>query len=221
MSLTLNMVGAGGSAELPGIYVEYPEGSVCTCSKGSKTYTAKDTSGYWLFAGLEVGTWTLTISDPTGTYEDNSTTVIITNVREVVSIELYYGVYFFKEGEGPSSGWYKRYTSGSANYHIGNNYLESVSNGGCAIVSKNGVNLKEVNLIKVECMVQNSAGGKFYLTSGASDPTNVLAGAYTKTYGVREVIELDVSGYPGTAYGFDIEAITNGGSFKVYNIKFY
>lgn len=89
MSLVFNMVGGGGgSAELPAIYATYPEGSVCTCSKDGKTYTAKDTSGYWLFAGLEVGTWTLTISDPSGTYEGSSATVIITDANEIVNTTL-------------------------------------------------------------------------------------------------------------------------------------
>lgn len=83
-----NLGGGSGSGKLPAIYATYPEGAVCTCNNGSKTYTAKDTSGYWLFAGLEVGTWTLTISDPTGTYEDRTATAIITDATAIVNAEL-------------------------------------------------------------------------------------------------------------------------------------
>lgn len=41
------------------IGVTYPEGSVCTCSNGSVTLTAKDTTGKALFVIPSAGTWTV------------------------------------------------------------------------------------------------------------------------------------------------------------------
>lgn len=122
----------GGSAELPAIYVTYPEGSICTCSKGSKTYTAKDTSGYWLFAGLAVGTWTVTISDPTGTYEDRSATATITVPEEVVNVSLSYRLYLYQSGNqytDITGGFAKGYSAGVAptiTFNATNIYMRGV-----------------------------------------------------------------------------------------------
>ncbi len=112
MSLVFNMVGgAGGSAELPAIYVTYPEGSVCTCSNGGKTYTAKDASGYWLFAGLDIGTWTVTATDPSGENDPESQTVEITREGQIVNVELSYVLWLYKNGNeyvDLTGGWQSR-----------------------------------------------------------------------------------------------------------------
>lgn len=52
--------GGGGTGKLfAAIGVTYPAGSVCTCTMGSKTLTAKDTSGQALFAIPSAGDWTV------------------------------------------------------------------------------------------------------------------------------------------------------------------
>ena len=54
---------AGGAGELRSVIaVTYPEGSVCTCSNGTKTLKAKDTSGKALF-NVTVGEWTVSCTD--------------------------------------------------------------------------------------------------------------------------------------------------------------
>lgn len=82
--------GVGSSAKLPAIYVQYPEGSICTCTNGEKTYTAKDTTGFWLFAGLSIGTWTVTTTAPTGENRPVSETVEITTEGQILSVKLSY-----------------------------------------------------------------------------------------------------------------------------------
>lgn len=58
--------GGGGIGKLfAAIGVEYPAGSECSCSNGTKTLKAKDTSGKWVFAIPEAGTWTVTSTDGT------------------------------------------------------------------------------------------------------------------------------------------------------------
>ena len=47
------------------INVEYPEGAICTCSKGETVLTAPDTSGAATFIVYEPGTWTVDIVDRT------------------------------------------------------------------------------------------------------------------------------------------------------------
>lgn len=53
------------------ISVTYPVGSVCTCTKGTKTFTAKDTSGSYLFLIPEAGTWTVSCTYGTWTKSAN------------------------------------------------------------------------------------------------------------------------------------------------------
>lgn len=55
-------IGGGGKA-LGAISVTYPEGSTCTCSNGTKTLRAKDTTGNALFLLPEVGAWNVLITD--------------------------------------------------------------------------------------------------------------------------------------------------------------
>ena len=42
------------------IGVTYPAGSVCTCADGTRTLTARDTSGKAVFVIPSAGTWTVT-----------------------------------------------------------------------------------------------------------------------------------------------------------------
>ena len=78
-----NVAGAGLRAV---IAVAYPEGSICTCSNGTKTFTAKDTSGNALF-NVPVGEWTVTATDGEKT---NSVTVSITTAGQSEIVTLKY-----------------------------------------------------------------------------------------------------------------------------------
>lgn len=52
-------VGIGTGKPYAVIGVTYPSGSTCTCTNGSKTLTAKDTSGKAIFVIPSAGTWTV------------------------------------------------------------------------------------------------------------------------------------------------------------------
>lgn len=66
--MILNMGGGGGTGgAVAAISVTYPSGATCTCTKGAKTLTAKDTSGKYLFIVPETGTWTITSGSKTTT----------------------------------------------------------------------------------------------------------------------------------------------------------
>lgn len=87
---------SGGSGKLfAAIGVTYPAGSVCTCTKGSKTLKAKDTSGQWAFPVPEAGTWTVTATDGTSS---KSKTVEITAEGQCVNVQLSYGLPIFEDG---------------------------------------------------------------------------------------------------------------------------
>ena len=98
--------GSGGGANLFAVIsVTYPAGSVCTCTKGTKSYKAKNTSGLVLFAVPEVGDWTVSCTDSTHTA---SRTVTISAEGQNVNVELSYAILLFKDGnQNPdvTGGW--------------------------------------------------------------------------------------------------------------------
>lgn len=84
------------------IGVTYPSGSVCTCSNGSVTLTAKDTTGKALFVIPSAGTWT--VKAVSGS-KSTSKAVSITAEGQVETVTLTYGLYIFKNGSGLTSGY--------------------------------------------------------------------------------------------------------------------
>lgn len=80
----------GGVKLFAAISVTYPAGSVCTCTKGTKSYTAKNTSGLALFAVPDTGDWTVSCTDGTDTA---SKTVTISAEGQAKIIELNYKDY--------------------------------------------------------------------------------------------------------------------------------
>lgn len=70
------------------IAVTYPEGSLCTCSDGTTTLTARDTSGKALFNVPSAGTWTVTVVNG---YETASKTIDVIE-SEIYTVELGFGI---------------------------------------------------------------------------------------------------------------------------------
>lgn len=86
---------SGGGKLFSIIAVTYPAGSICTCSDGTKTMKAKDTSGKALF-NVTVGGWTVSCTDGTHT---SSRTVNITDAGQVESVNIYFTVYLYNKGD--------------------------------------------------------------------------------------------------------------------------
>lgn len=100
MSLTLNMVGGGASANVFAFIVcTYPSGSICTATNGSKTLTASDTSGNFVFSIPTPASipevWTVSCTNGT---KVNSAQVTITNLGQSESVELSYELALFENG---------------------------------------------------------------------------------------------------------------------------
>jgi hypothetical protein len=81
------VMSGGGTKLYAAIGVTYPAGSTVTCTNGTKTLTAKTTSGQWVFAIPEAGTWTVTATQGTNT---KSQSVSITKEGQFESVELEY-----------------------------------------------------------------------------------------------------------------------------------
>lgn len=212
MSLTFNMVGGGGSgaAGLPAIYAVYPAGSVCTCSNGEKTFTAKDTTGFWLFAGLELGTWTVIITDPSGGNAPGNETVEITTPGQIVYVELSYVLWLYKDGNeynAITGGWEIVNDSG------GNGSLESTyillsatksGNRNCSAYTKNRINTigrsKLVAEVEITALDTDYSTYTFLLglsnTNSTPAETNFIAHVAINELG-KKTVELDLTDTQG------------------------
>lgn len=87
------------------INITYPAGSTCTCSDGTTTLSAPDTSGTWTCTVPNAGTWTVTSTSGT---ETDSKAVTITTDGQSVSVALSYFLWLYKDGDtcdAVSGGW--------------------------------------------------------------------------------------------------------------------
>lgn len=174
------------------IAVTYPEGSVCTCSDGTKTLKAKDTSGKALF-NVPVGTWTVNCTNGSRTA---SKAVSITADGQSKSVTLsYWDGTIFDNGNQ-----YSEITGGWTG--VSNNKL--VSSNGVPWVSNNPIPVKDYK--NIHFIVD------YYTFNGDGD--NGWLGLYsTKTPSAddKSVAHL-VIGSAGT-YTIDVSSLT--GSYFV------
>lgn len=87
------------------INITYPSGSTCTCSDGTTTLSAPDTSGTWACIVPNAGTWTAAATDGV---ENTSESVSITTDGQIVAIELSYLLWLYKSGNtynAVTGGW--------------------------------------------------------------------------------------------------------------------
>lgn len=82
----------GGGIPYAIIGVTYPSGSTCTCTNGTRTLTAKDTSGKALFVIPAAGTWTVKAVSGSKTA---SKAVSITAEGQVETVKLAYALILF------------------------------------------------------------------------------------------------------------------------------
>lgn len=97
------MLSGGGSGKLfAAIGVTFPANATLTCTNGTKTLTAKTTSGQWVFAIPEAGTWTVTATQGTNS---KSQSVEITAEGQNVSVKLAYEFVLFDNGVVDGISW--------------------------------------------------------------------------------------------------------------------
>lgn len=230
MSLVFNMVGGGGAAggaELPAIYVTYPAGSVCTCTNGVKTFTAKDTTGFWLFAGLEVGTWTVTTTDPSGENAPKRQTVEITTEGQIVSVELSYRLWLFKDGdlcEAVTGGWISTYAIPDGRSRGPTSIGEVLTCDAtdfydCAILgTDNAIDLTKINTLYVETD-DSSYGVQLRLAVGATKSiANITDMAAKVDFTSAGIQGLDVSALSGNYY-VSVSATSSGNATSLLNAE--
>lgn len=194
----------GGSVKtgLPAIYVDYPPGSVCTCSNGTKTYTAKDNSGLWLFAGLELGEWTVTATQGANS---KSQLVNITEENPFESVALSFALVLFDgtnkvnntavTGTWRKSGVDTFTVSADSIYFALSDSGESNAEKSCYARTGNKIDLTDYSSLStnISSIVKDSTD--LYLAISADGETKAASISLAK--GTRT---LDVSKYSGQYY---------------------
>lgn len=171
------------------IGVTYPAGSVCTCTNGSKTLTAKDTSGTAMFTIPEAGTWTVKAVKGSQT---KSQAVSITAEGQVETVKLVYELVLF---DG---------TNGGDNTAL---------TGGWALTSDDDVDYSEVTNQHIYIKAGGYANaGSWYGGTTRAQTKNTID---TSGYSTAEVTVSDTSYTASFSVGSASLSISDSGTFTL------
>lgn len=214
------------------IAVTYPAGLTCTCSDGTTTLTARDTSGKALFNVPNIGTWTVTARKEDGSSTENKT-VDITEAGQVETVSISYGLWLFRDGNqytDATGGWedgtgyiHESYTKTPVTYDTSIN-LNSQTNTDAIAKTVNKIDLTDIASIKFTLTESDSShNNKKLLAIMSNDSgriaTDNIAFIDCGSASVGSVISLDVSGITGKHYV--LFSTTNERTFSVNDVRCY
>lgn len=182
------------------INITYPAGSTCTCSDGTTTLSAPDTSGTWACIVPNAGTWTATSTSGT---ETDSKAVTITTDGQSTSVELSYALFLFKPN-APSdiiAGEWEMPVNSTVTAEA-ELTVKSVNNfnGGRSISArtKGQIDLTEYSTLQATCKASGGSDTKLEVYSGSSVVASTAIGADLTT------VTVDISALSGLhSIGFD------------------
>lgn len=188
------------------INIAYPAGSTCTCSDGTTTLSAPDTSGTWACIVPNAGTWTVT---STSGAETDSKTVTITTDGQSTSVELSYALFLFKpnapsdiiagEWEMPGNSTVTaeaELTVKSVNNYNGNRNISARTKG--------QIDLTEYSTLQATCKASGGSNTKLEVYSGSSVVASAAIGTNLTT------VTVDISALSG------LHSIGFGGTHTAY-----
>lgn len=188
------------------INITYPSGSTCTCSDGTTTLSAPDTSGTWACIVPNAGTWTATSTSET---ETDSKAVTITTDGQSTSVELSYALFLFKPnapsdiiaGEWEMPGNSTVTAEAELTVKSVNNY-----NGNRAISArtKGQIDLTEYSTLQATCKASGGSDTKLEVYSGSPVVASTAIGADLTT------VTVDISALSG------LHSIGFGGRHTAY-----
>lgn len=175
------------------INITYPSGSTCTCSDGTTTLSAPDTSGTWACIVPNAGTWTVTSTSGT---ETDSNAVTITTDGQSTSVELSYALFLFKpnapsdiiagEWEIPGNGTVTAEAELTVNSK--NAYGDSKT---WPARTKGQIDLTEYSTLQATCKASGGSHTKLEVYSGSSAVASTSIGADLTT------VTVDISALSG------------------------
>lgn len=188
------------------INITYPAGSTCTCSDGTTTLSAPDTSGTWACIVPNAGTWTVT---STSGKETDSKTVTITTDGQSISVELSYALFLFKPnapsdiiaGEWEMPGNSTVTAEAELAVKSVNNYN---GNRDISARTKGQIDLTEYSTLQATCKASGGSDTKLEVYSGSSVVASAAIGTSltTVTVDIYALSGLHSIGFGGrhTAY---------------------
>ena len=213
---------SGEAAPYAVIGVTYPSGSTCTCTNGSKTLTAKDTSGKAIFVIPSAGTWTVKAVKGS---QSASKAVSITAEGQIATVTLTYRLYIFKNGSGLTAGYSVAGTGGNvSNANI--SWSGDSSSGGISMYIKPAVMLKDYTKMCVDFECSYNYGGNYGMgfgvgkdaaTSSMITNTSWTAKVISTAQGTiaRNTVQCDISALTDSEY---IKVVGSYSAGKIYNI---
>lgn len=188
------------------INITYPAGSTCTCSDGTTTLSAPDTSGTWACIVPNAGTWTVTSTSGT---ETDSKAVTITTDAQSTSVELSYALFLFKPN-APSdiiAGEWEMPVNSTVTAEA-ELTVKSVNNfnGGRTISArtKGQIDLTEYSTLQATCKASGGSDTKLEVHSGSSVVASTAIGTDLTT------VTVDISALSG------LHSIGFGGNHTAY-----
>ena len=188
------------------INITYPSGSTCTCSDGTTTLSAPDTSGTWACIVPNAGTWTATSTSGT---ETDSKAVTITTDGQSTSVELSYALFLFKPnapsdiiaGEWEMPGNSTVTAEAELVVKSVNNYN---SNRDISARTKGQIDLTEYSTLQATCKASGGSNTKLEVYSGSSVVASAAIGTNLTT------VTVDISALSG------LHSIGFGGRHTAY-----
>lgn len=196
----------GGGTPYAAIGVTYPSGSVCTCTNGSKTLTAKDTSGKAIFVIPSAGMWT--VKAVSGS-KSTSKTVSITAEGQVETVTLSYALVLFNNGVVSGYAWDSSNNNGYGDGKVSNGLIYlygytwdnniSLQPGWGEIGISSAIDLSDYSALKVRLNKIDNADGTAEIHVGTTAlGDNTATKKVTLTAGTTT--SLDISSITGSKY---------------------
>lgn len=197
------------------INVTYPAGSTCTCSDGTTTLTAPNTSGSWTCIVYNAGTWTATATDGD---KSKSADVVITTDGQTENITLQYITHLFNNGDtcdAITGGWGTGATSaGSASISGQQISIVAYAEKTFSCGPKNKIDVSEYKALSVTVdSIDNGALSVYLYATSISNPA---AKVTTRTTGTVSLDISSVSGANTVMLSFHSE---KGGTVKVSEVS--
>lgn len=215
------------------INITYPAGSTCTCSDGTTTLSAPDTSGTWACIVPNAGTWTAAATDGV---ENTSESVSITTDGQTVAVELSYYTYLFKPNTDTTNvtGGWQLNSNGSLD-SAGDQLVATVTNAYNHDIDFNVATINKIDFTEFTTLVATcKATGKnnaetrsaTFAVASTQSGFNTAGTASTKIASTTfsnstTTVQIDVSGISGSYYVTFVVGLPNynTGTLTVDEVK--